>query len=134
MKRLLLILAIGFALNSCSSDDALDYHYEFLAIDSHNVPQSFTLGETYLIKFQYKKPTTCHSYHRVFFESVGNRRDFAIQSIVVHKNDCLPLTDEIREVNFNFIVRYTDPYLFRFYKGDDNSGHPIFEEIEIPVN
>ena len=35
-------------------DDSVTYHYEILAVDSYELPETFTFGETYPIKIYIK--------------------------------------------------------------------------------
>jgi len=35
---------------------------------------------------------------------------------------------------FNFVVLYEEPYVFRFWQGEDSNGEAQFLEIQVPVN
>ena len=134
MKKVLLLLLTVLALVSCSLDNDLpDYHYEVLAVESFTVPQSFTTGNSYEIKVKYKRPTDCHYMDGIYYDKEGNTRIIAVQSKVIEKSDCAPLTDQIYEVSFDFICSGGTSYIFKFYKGEDEDGNNIFEEVEIPV-
>jgi hypothetical protein len=47
-----------------------------------------------------------------------------------------PCTQAIEEIEtfFNFIVLYDEPYLFRFWSGQDENGNDEYIEIEVPIN
>jgi thioredoxin-related protein len=139
MKKFILLLILSICFVSCSldNDNRPNFHYDILSIDSYVVPDTFYFGTTHQIKLFFKYPTTCHSYGGIYFDRYLNERIFAIQSIVEDRTNCEPLDDEnneLREVNVNFEVISTETYLFKFYKGKDEEGNNIFEEVEIPVN
>lgn len=135
MKKLFLLLFISLTITSCdlNEDAEPNFHYEILAVEHFEIPESFDYLGTHQIKLYYKLPSQCHSLSGVFFEKHLNERTVGIQSIVVHGDNCLANQDEILETTFNFEVISNEPYLFKFYKGKDGNGNYIFEEVEIPV-
>lgn len=139
MKKFVLLLLLSLSFVSCSlgDDNGPNYHYEILSVDSFVVPDTFDFGATHQLKLFFKLPSTCHSYGGIYFDRNLNERTFAIQSIVEDRTNCEFFdenSNELREVNVNFEVISTETYLFKFYKGEDEEGIAIFEEIEIPVN
>jgi hypothetical protein len=139
MKKIVLLLLLSISFVSCSldNDNRPNFHYEILSIDSYVVPDTFYFGTTHQLKLFFKYPTTCHSYGGIYFDRNLNERTFAIQSIVEDRTNCEPIDDEnneLLEVNVNFEVISTETYLFKFYKGKDEQGNNIFEEVEIPVD
>ena len=136
MKRILFLVSLVFLFNSCGiDDDTINYHYEILPVDSFELPESFVYGHNYPIKIYYKRPTTCHAFDGFYYESHLNTRTIAVQSIVVNQNNCedINFNDPAMEATLNFSVVYHDTYLFKFYKGKDENGENIFEEVEVPV-
>lgn len=136
MKRIIFIISLVFLLNSCSmDDDSIDFHYEILSVDSYELPESFVFGQTYPIKIYYKRPTTCHGFDGFYYESHMNIRTIAVQSIVVNQSNCVEISSDepALEAILNFNVVYQDTYIFKFYKGKDENGQDIFEEVEVPV-
>ena len=136
MKRILFLVSLVFLFNSCGiDDDTINYHYEILPVDSFELPESFVYGHNYPIKIYYKRPTTCHGFDGFYYESHLNTRTIAVQSIVVNQNNCedINFNDPAMEATLNFSVVYHDTYLFKFYKGKDENGENIFEEVEVPV-
>ena len=53
----------------------------------------------------------------------------------MNQSNCLEISAEepSLEATLNFSVVYNETYLFRFYKGKDENGEDIFEEVEVPV-
>lgn len=136
MKRILFLVSLVFLLNSCSvDDDSIAYYYEILPVDSYEMPETFVFGETYPIKVYYKRPTTCHGFDGFYFKPELNTRTIGIQSIVVGQSDCVSIDESTpaQYATLNFSVAYHETYLFRFYKGQDENGEDIFEEVEVPV-
>lgn len=136
MKRILFLISLVFLLNSCSmEDDSVNFHYEILPVDSFELPESFVFGETYPIKIYYKRPTTCHGFDGFYYDSHMNTRTIAVQAIVVNQSNCEEISsnEPALEAVLNFNVVYNETYLFKFYKGKDENGEDIFEEVEVPV-
>ena len=135
MKKLVFVLFVSLIGISCSVDDVKsDYYYEILPIESYELPTSFELGKIYTIKVSYKRPTDCHTKPSLYFEKNGNTRTIAIQSLVVNRGDCQPVPDEEpKEGTFQFEVLSSEPYLFKFYKGQNENDEDVFEEVTVPV-
>ncbi|NNE76231.1 MAG: hypothetical protein HKN31_04080, partial [Pricia sp.] len=53
--------------------------------------------------------------------------------VLLEQDVCNEVNEEVED-SFQFEVLYTEPYLFRFYTGDDANGDPEFLEIEVPVS
>ena len=134
MKKIVLFLIVITSFLSCSIDDNIPtYTYDILPVDSYVVPASFTLGETYEIKLKYQKPTVCHIYQGIYYDKNLNTRTIAIQTAVQNNQACTEQIPPLSEDSFNFMVNNTGSYIFKFYKGEDDNGEDIFEEVEIPV-
>jgi hypothetical protein len=136
MKKLFFLFAIVLGLNSCSLDDdsTPNYYLEVVPVENFIVPDTFDYLGVHEIKLFYKKPTICHELAGIYFERHLNERTIGLQCMVTNSTNCQPYEGELYEVNFNFEVISTDTYLFKFYKGKDEDGNNIFEEVEIPVN
>lgn len=138
MRRLYVaILAITLltTFNSCSLDDnGVSFHYEALQITSADVPEEFNLGQIYTIKVNMMRPDDC-----TLIEGFDvTRSDLTVRNVVaigavLDKPDCQPLDQEVQDT-FQFEVLYDEPYLFRFYTGQDANGEAQYLEIEVPVN
>lgn len=136
MQRIFILLSIMALTVSCGINDDYDgkkFRVEFVAIDSVKIPEVFIQGRTYPIKAIYNKPTDCHSIDGFYYQANGFTRTVALQAIVVENDDCKTLNDDPEETFFNFIVGNNSSYLFKFYKGEDNEGNPVFLEVEVPV-
>jgi hypothetical protein len=137
MKKLLVLFLSILVFSSCDLEsDNPSYHLEVLPVVSYEIPGTFVKGETYPIKLWYRLPTTCHGFNGIYYQKdATTTRTIGIHSYVLDRNDCQPLSDELEPIvaTFNFMVTSTGSYLFKFYKGKDEEGNPVFESVEIPV-
>lgn len=128
-----LFLLLG--LSACNlEDDGIKYHFVPLQITSVEVPESFTLNETYEISVTFVKPNNC-----VFFEGFDVRQaDTTVRNVVVigSEIDDQPCTQVVEEVTetFNFLVIYDQTYIFRFWTGEDENGEPEYLVVTVPIN
>lgn len=123
------------SLFSCDlEDDGISYHFVPLQITSADLPESFDLNGIYEVSVTYLKPNSC-----VFFEGFDIRReDTTTRNVVaigseLEDRECAQVIEE-ETATFNFQVLYTEPYLFRFWTGEDENGVSEYFEITVPVN
>lgn len=135
MKKLLLLVFVSLMVLSCSLDDHEENkYYEILPVESFVVPATFEYGKVYDIDVFYKRPTDCHLSATLYFEKKDSTRTIAVQSLVLDRDNCLPVpTEEPRKGSFKFEVLNKTPYVFKFFKGKDEAGENLFEEVIIPV-
>lgn len=134
MKKII-FLTLLMIMGACTPEDRPIYHYEVLPVESFEIPDQFFLGQIYPITLKYLRPSTCHYEHGVYWERDVDTRIIGVQSLVETREDCVSLEDDttLHEKTFNFHVTGTGPYLFKFFKGKDEEGNLIFEEVEIVV-
>lgn len=135
MKRIFLLLIIGIALVSCSleTEDGTNFHTELLPIESAILPNEFKRDKVYDLPFTYVKPSTCHIFQGFYYEKVGNIRTIAINTNVVEQAGCtVPTVNPNTEI-LKFKPSNYESYVFKLWKGTNDSGEDIFEIIEIPV-
>ncbi len=135
MKKLLLLFAVVLVFVGCDLDDD-NYqrsHMELLPIESATFPAEFREGQVYEIPIQYSRPSTCHVFEGFYYEKNENIRTIAIQTTVLEQDNCTtPTTNPITEV-LKFVATTEDSYIFKLWKGKNDNGEDIFEEIEVPV-
>ncbi len=137
MKKVIIILLsfIAITLNSCSLDDqGPNFHFVPLKITRADLPESFTLNETYEIKVTYEIPDNC----TIFEDFNITKSDTTVRNVVAigtefENEQCMENLVEM-EATFNFICLYSEPYLFRFWTGEDENGEAEYFEIEVAVN
>ncbi len=139
MKRTFLMLCALMAsltFTSCDlGDDGPNFHFVPLRIESVEMPESFDLDETYVISFNYMIPDGCTYYEGidVVDEEVTTRKVVAIGAQRTDQVECIEVIRE-EVASFTFVVIHNQPYLFRFYQGEDMNGEQQFLEVEVPVN
>jgi len=133
IKKLLLLIILMLTVSSCSlSDDESNLSIETLPIKQAEVPMEFDYGATYKLKVIFDLPSGCHSFYDLFYQYENTARIVAINSVVNTKMACTEVLIE-REFEFDVKVTQQADYIFKFWKGTDNDGNDIFEEIIVPV-
>ena len=140
MKRLYVMLCAAILIVvsvSCSiDDDQTNFKYTTLKTVNASLPDTFELGRVYNIDVNLLRPDDCtftetFDVRRSFTDSM-NVRTVAAIGIVLDKEACVEVNDSIQE-SFQFEVIYTNPYLFKFYTGDDENGEAEYLDVEVPV-
>ena len=62
MKKLMLLLLLGVCITACSIDDEEDFEFEFVNVESVNLPDTLVFGNTYQFEVVYNRPTECHFF------------------------------------------------------------------------
>jgi hypothetical protein len=129
-----LFLSLSLAISCDSDEDEMKYHFVALEISDVDLPESFQLNETYEIGITYRVPNSCTSLEGfdVSSEELTVRRVVAIGA-EIQEQACTEAVEEL-QTSFQFVCLYSETYLFRFYAGDDETGEPLYLEVEVPVN
>ena len=132
MKKIFFAFFVLFLSVSCSDDDNSNYHYELLPVEEAIVPDEFIHGQIYYITVKYIRPDECYIYNDILYEYDFDARNIAVISTVIEDNNCEVL-DREEELTIRVEALQRDPYIFRFWQGDDENGDPIYLEIVVPV-
>lgn len=132
IKKIIFALSIILLTVSCSSDDNSNYRYELLPITEADVPSEFVFGNFYTITVKYIRPDNCHEYSDILYEYDYDARNIAVISAVNDDTDC-EILDSEKELSFTVQALQVNPYIFRFWQGEDENGDPIYLTIEVPV-
>ena len=135
MKRVFILILTIFTFSSCSLDDDDNTYVsiETLPIKQAIVPLEFEYGSVYTLKVIYDLPSGCHSFYNLFYQYENTARIIAINSLVNSNQACTEALIE-KEYEFEVTVSQRENYIFKFWKGIDNEGDDVFEEIVVPVN
>lgn len=135
MKKTIKLFVILFTFYSClnSDNDRLRYDFEFLPIDEFMAPSSFTFGEKDTIKLKYTLKNGCYDFDGIYYEYADTTRIVAVRALISLDEAC---TLAISQNEYDLVVEATqeEDYVFKFFKGKDNNGENIFEEVVVPVN
>lgn len=135
MKKIVFLLFICvITLTSCSldNDNTPSYYLEITPIEDITMPEEFVHGQTHEIFMTYNRPNDCYVFNNFAYHSDGNERTIAVVNTVYTDASCNDL-NETEEVSFNFLVTSTEPYIFKFYQGENDEGEDQYYIIEIPV-
>jgi hypothetical protein len=134
MKKVILLLLTIICFSACFDDnDLASFTLVDLPIDSYTVPDSFTFGEKDSITVRYILPDGCHSFNNLFYQIQDTARIVAVRAFLNLDREC---TSAIFEEEYKFAVNVSqeEDYLFKFFKGQNDDGENIFEEVTVPVN
>ena len=136
MKHFIPLFLVVFLIFGCSNDDDNnyhEYHLEYTSVISAEVPDEFIFGRTHLIYVTIELPNSCYFYYNqydYFYEGTSR-----LIYPIVHVDDGIPCTPSITETTFSIPVQalQSEPYIFKFYQGEDADGEHMFLTIEVPV-
>lgn len=131
---LVMFIALSVTLSSCNDDgDYHDYHLEYIGVKDVELPDEFIYGSTYRIDITIDLPNSCYYFYNqydYFYEGTSR-----LIYPIAHIDDGVPCTPNITETTFSIPVKVlqSEPYIFKFYQGEDADGQDIFLTIEVPV-
>lgn len=134
MFKKLTVLCLGIVLfNSCLEDNEPHFSYEILPVDEAIVPASFIFGEQDTIAIKYSLKNSCYYFDNLYYEYQDTTRIVAVRAYLSLDDAC---AEVITQKEYKFVVNVTqeEDYVFKFWKGTDNTGENIFEEFIVPVN
>ena len=139
MRKILFIGLVMLLLGSCSveSDNITDgFYFEYVPIETVDMPAEFELGQTYEIEYMYYRPSTCHVFNDLYNLPGMNQYTIAVIKTVYPESiePCEDLELEVITRTFNFNVTSSSTYHFRFWQGTDSNNQDLYLEIEVPVN
>jgi hypothetical protein len=137
MKHFIPVFLFVFLIFGCSNDDDNndyhDYHLEYVNVLSADVPDEFIYGRTYRIYVTIELPNSCYYFYNqydYFYEGTSR-----LIYPIAHVDDGVACTLNITETTFSIPVQalQSEPYIFKFYQGEDDDGQDMFLTIEVPV-
>ena len=127
-------LVITLTFSSCIKDDAPNFHFVALSIVSAELPETFSLNQTYSIKVTYNKPNKCTDFSGfdVTPKEITTRNVVVVGTKHTDQEACdQAIAEETK--TFNFKVIHSQTYIFRFWQSEDSEGNQKYFEIEVPV-
>ena len=136
MKHFITLFLFALLIVGCNDDDDNnyhDYHLEYIGVVSAELPDEFTYGHTYEINVTIELPNSCY-YHYGQYDYFYEGTTRLIYPIV-HIDDDVSCTQNITETTFSIPVHALqyEPYIFKFYQGEDANGEDMYLTIEVPV-
>lgn len=135
MKKLLFFLVLACVVASCSSDSDGQSATEFLLpVEIVDAPATMYSGQTTTFQVAYRRPTDCHLFNGFYNNSDGNALTVAVRALKFDQGGCMDDSDNIYVAPYEFSPDLPGNYLFKFWKGNDENGQPIYLEYEIIVD
>jgi len=134
IKKILITFLVSVTLISCSLGDDNDPNLELktLPIKSYVLPTEFEYGLSYTVKIEYDLPDGCHAFYDLYYKQEDASRIVAISALVDTQAACAEVIT-MKEHEFVVNIAQSRDYTFRFWKGEDNHGNDIFEDVIVPV-
>ena len=122
-------------ISSCSTDDAPNFFFDFVAIDSvSEIPEAFVVNQPDTLRVSYLRPTTCHGFDGFDIEKNGDVREITIINKVVEQSTgCPDLENDLRTAPLVFNPEETGEVMLKFFNGNDSDGNPIFLTFNVPI-
>ncbi len=142
MKKIAFILVTLIALTGCSIDDTeTKIGYQYSKIVDADIPESFEIGENYVIEVTYLLPSACHSPVGIDVRRGGTlgeeRRDIyvvGISSYDMDRTQCNIQDNDLTETaTFTILVDENEPYTFYLWNGLNANNEAQFITVEVPV-
>lgn len=135
MKKLIILLGMLAAIVGCSSDDAANFYFDFIAVESvSEIPEAFVVNQTDTIEVSYLRPSACHSFDGFDIERNGDIRKITIINKVVEENNgCSNLGNDLRTAPLIFNPEEAGNVTLKFYTGNDEAGNPTFLIFDVPI-
>jgi len=127
-------MIVALTVTSCNDDDDYhEHHLEHVSVISAELPDEFTYGHTYRINVTIELPNSCYYYYDqydYFYEGTSR-----LIYPIAHVDDDVACTQNITETTFSIPIQalQNEPYIFKFYQGEDDNGEDMFLTIEVPV-
>lgn len=138
MKKCTLVFIVLFMIfTSCSTDEGSgpDFSFQFMPIESVEVPEEFIHGETYTINVNYTQPNLCYEFNSFAYDIDEQTRTVAVVNTVYDAgDDPCPGEPQVINVGFDFTVTSTETYVFQFYQGGNTAGVDQYHIVEVPVS
>ena len=135
MKKIVILLGALVAILGCSTDDAPNFFFDFVAVDSVlEVPAFFTVNQSDTLQVAYIRPTSCHGFDGFNVVRNGNEREITVVNKVVEiENNCIDLENDIRIAPLVFNPIEAGEITLRFFNGNDVDGNPNFLTFNVPI-
>ena len=133
MKKLLFFFLLAITVASCNVDDTPQSQEFMLMVEDATVPATMISGQMATIQVKYKRPTDCHIFNGFYIDPDGFTQTISVRSLKFNESNCMDDSATLYDVPLNFMPVQSGTYHFKFWKGQDSNGLPIFLELESVV-
>lgn len=134
MKKIICLLPLIILLIGCSLDSDEQSEppvYSPVPIIATNLPESFTVGETFEVELTYLLPTDCHEFFAIQYNQVADVQLFGILTTLTSSPGCSEI-NESAVAKFEVVVGRKEFYTFKFWQGIEN-GEEVYLTVNVPV-
>lgn len=118
MKRILPLILLAFAINSCSVGDEDPVNgVALLAIESVSINEIYQVNSTSEITVTYRRPTDCYIFDGFYVTTEGLSSTIAVQAVELSRNDCMDDSMNTFDVPLEFNPTVPGEYQLKFYAG-----------------
>lgn len=133
MKKLLFFFLLAITVTACVPDDTPKSEEFVLMVEDAMVPATMVSGQMATIQVKYRRPTDCHIFNGFYITPDGFTQTISVRSLKFNESNCIEDSETLYEVPLNFMPGQAGTYHFKFWKGQDANGSPIFLELESVV-
>jgi len=130
MKKLLFFFLLAITATACLPDDTPKSQEFVLEVEEATVPASMVSGQMATIQVKYRRPTDCHIFNGFYINPNGFTQTISVRSIMFEGSNCMEDSATLYDVPLNFTPTQAGTYHFKFWKGQDSYGSPIYLEYE----
>ena len=129
-----LVLASMFLLSGCDLDNPEpNFFFVPLRISAVEIPEAFFWNEIHTIRVTYEIPNSCVQYEGFDINTDGASTRYVTCIGAEYQGEACATTYNSGQATFEFLVLNMDPYVFRFWTGEDSAGNAEYMEIIVPV-
>lgn len=133
MKKIVLLILIAFAVNSCSINDEPDRDFVLMPVEEVIMPDNYTVGNISPIIIKYRRPTQCHIFDGFYYDIDESTRTVAIRAVKLNQNNCVDDTESLYEIPLDFKPAVEGNYTFKFWIGEDVNGVDQYLVYDVEV-
>lgn len=142
MKKLFFTLLVLVFFTSCSIEEDEPIRLRgYAPVTSVNLPEYFTLGETYELEVSYERKNVCHTPGGLSVTRGGmsgeERRKIYVAGITIYSkadNTCEKGEETLIETGvFTITIDEEEPFTFYLWIGTDTNGENLYDIVEVPV-
>lgn len=133
MKRIIFLILVAFAVNSCSMNDEPDREFVLLPIEEVIMPDSYTAGNISAMLIKYRRPSQCHIFDGFYYDINETTRTVSIRAVKLNQNNCPDDVANLYEVPLEFKPMVAGNYTFKFWLGTNADGIDEYSVYEIVV-
>lgn len=134
IKWILFVLTLcGIFVSSCLENERVDeVYYQLRPIDSIDIGAINNVNEVTEIKTYYTRTSSCEEFFDWDYFAWDFNRNVAIVTAKIENDSCTAVSErEYSTLLFRPIK--SGEYNFKFWKGDDQDGNPVYIERKILI-